>query len=128
MYIYKCDIIKIVDGDTLDIKIDLGFHVKIFERVRLSQVNTPEQYGPNAEPQGVVSTDFVKHWVTEREDSGIFVYHSKRYHRTDKYGRSLGEIVWYPYINTLREMTITSEKESLSEAIIDSGMGKPIGI
>lgn len=45
MYQYKAKILNIVDGDTFDVDIDLGFHIHIHERVRLLNVDTPEKFG-----------------------------------------------------------------------------------
>ena len=43
MYEYKCKILKVVDGDTVDIDLDLGFGVWLRnERVRLAGIDTPE--------------------------------------------------------------------------------------
>ena len=43
MYEYKCKIVKIVDGDTIDVDIDLGFGTWIHnERIRLVGIDTPE--------------------------------------------------------------------------------------
>ena len=43
MYEYKCKIIKVVDGDTVDVDIDLGFGVWMKdERVRIMGIDTPE--------------------------------------------------------------------------------------
>ena len=43
MYEYKCNIIKIVDGDTVDVDLDLGFGVWLRdERVRIMGIDTPE--------------------------------------------------------------------------------------
>ena len=43
MYEYKCNIVKIVDGDTVDVDIDLGFGVWLKdERVRIMVIDTPE--------------------------------------------------------------------------------------
>ena len=43
MYEYKCNIVKIVDGDTVDVDIDLGFGVWLKdERVRIMGIDTPE--------------------------------------------------------------------------------------
>jgi micrococcal nuclease len=43
MYEYKCNIIKVVDGDTVDVDIDLGFGVWMKnERVRIMGIDTPE--------------------------------------------------------------------------------------
>ena len=35
-------LVRVVDGDTIDLDIDLGFYIRITERVRLKGVNTPE--------------------------------------------------------------------------------------
>ena len=43
MYEYKCNIIKVVDGDTVDVDIDLGFGIWLKdERVRIMGIDTPE--------------------------------------------------------------------------------------
>jgi len=44
-YRYRAELDRVVDGDTLDVVIDLGFYIKIKERIRLEGVNTPEIYG-----------------------------------------------------------------------------------
>lgn len=41
-YIYSIKPIKIVDGDTIDAEIDLGFHTKVKKRIRLYGINAPE--------------------------------------------------------------------------------------
>ena len=45
MYEYKAIITNVVDGDTFDMDIDLGFNIHIHERVRLLDVDTPEKFG-----------------------------------------------------------------------------------
>lgn len=42
MYEYSGKVVNIVDGDTIDIEVDLGFHLKITERFRLARINCPE--------------------------------------------------------------------------------------
>ena len=43
MYEYKCDVLKVIDGDTVDVDIDLGFGVVLKdERVRIIGIDTPE--------------------------------------------------------------------------------------
>ncbi len=43
MYDYKCNVVKVVDGDTVDVDIDLGFGVWLKkERVRIMGIDTPE--------------------------------------------------------------------------------------
>lgn len=113
MYTYECKVLNVVDGDTIDIEIDLGFTVRIKERVRLIGVDTPEVFGPNAVPEGSLASEFTKKWVAEHQArAGRFVYESKKYNARDKYGRSLGVIYW-----TNGSMI----KEDLNSALIDSG-------
>ena len=43
MYEYKCNIVKVIDGDTVDVDIDLGFGIWMKdERVRIMGIDTPE--------------------------------------------------------------------------------------
>ena len=43
MYEYRCKVLKVIDGDTVDVDIDLGFNTWIKnERVRLMGIDTPE--------------------------------------------------------------------------------------
>ena len=99
MYTYPCKVLSVIDGDTLDIELDLGFHIKMKERVRLIGVDTPETYGRYAVPEGKIATDFVIKWVADREArKGDFMYVSSKYNARDKYGRSLGILMWIPPI------------------------------
>ena len=45
MFEYKAIINNVVDGDTFDMDIDLGFNIHIHERVRLLDIDTPEKFG-----------------------------------------------------------------------------------
>ena len=49
MYQYKAKITSVVDGDTFDMDIDLGFNIHIHERVRLLDIDTPEKFGEEKE-------------------------------------------------------------------------------
>ncbi|MBA3752665.1 MAG: thermonuclease family protein [Nitrospira sp.] len=93
-FTYRCKVNRVVDGDTLDLAMDLGFHIWIVsEHVRLSGVNTPEVFGPNAVPEGKIASLKTAEWVAARTEQLLWV--SKTYHARDKYGRSLGELGYY---------------------------------
>lgn len=49
MFEYKAIITNVVDGDTFDMDIDLGFNIHIHERTRLLDVDTPEKFGKEKE-------------------------------------------------------------------------------
>jgi micrococcal nuclease len=52
MYVYSGEIQRVVDGDTIDVAIDLGFKVVLHERFRLANIDAPETYGPKASEAG----------------------------------------------------------------------------
>ena len=73
-------LVGVVDGDTCDILIDLGYSVKIKTRFRLLNIDTPER----GKPGWSEATVFLKQFVGEP----VIVHSTK----TDKYGRFLAEI------------------------------------
>lgn len=93
MYQYKCKVIKVIDGDTVDIDIDLGFNVILSnQRVRLNGLDTPESRTTNAEekPRGLLS----KKKVEEKLPVGAWVkINTTKDDSNDKFGRTLGEFI-----------------------------------
>lgn len=61
MYTYNATLNRVVDGDTVDLNIDLGFNVWVKKRVRLHHVDTPEKRtsDPLEKHFGFLATDFV---------------------------------------------------------------------
>jgi micrococcal nuclease len=59
-YIFSGLVNRVIDGDTYDITLDLGFYVSHRIRVRLKGVDTPEVYGSNASAVGKVVSDYVR--------------------------------------------------------------------
>ncbi|WP_194755198.1 thermonuclease family protein, partial [Staphylococcus chromogenes] len=43
LYIFKAKVLRVIDGDTLEMRIDLGFHTHTVRKVRLLGVDTPER-------------------------------------------------------------------------------------
>jgi len=79
-YRYKANIIRVIDGDTIDAEVDLGFKIKIRERFRLAKINAPELKGESS-ASGLVS----KEWLRDRiEGKAVYVEIHKG---EDKYGR-----------------------------------------
>ena len=86
---YKIDkIVKIVDGDTCDAIIDLGFHIGVKKRIRFFGVDTWESRTRNKEEKvkGLAAKEFTKNRLL---DASIITLVS---HGLGKYGRVLGEI------------------------------------
>ena len=70
MYQYKGDVIRIVDGDTYDIEVDLGFNTFKVERFRLIGIDTPETWRPKTEEErihGERAAEFAKNAIDDRK-------------------------------------------------------------
>lgn len=67
MYEYKVvEVVRIVDGDTYDLRISLGFGMTAALRFRLKDYDAPEMYGRDAVPEGKKARDFVVSWCESR--------------------------------------------------------------
>ena len=84
MYTYKAILDRVVDGDTIDVNIDLGFDVSIKKRVRFAGINAPESRTRDLEEKarGLAAKDRVKAILAETLEST----------EIGKYGRVLGKI------------------------------------
>ena len=94
MYEYKAKLVRVIDGDTIDVDIDLGFKVFLQkERVRLFGINTPESRTRNLEEKklGLASKARLKELLPK---TFMLVTHKDG---KGKFGRILGEpIVDHP--------------------------------
>lgn len=90
MYKYNAKLIKVVDGDTLDLEIDLGFGIKKIDRFRLYGIDTPETYGKNRSEKGKEATAYVKSKLENCSQIVVETYKDKQ----GKYGRYLANIIY----------------------------------
>ena len=88
MYTYKIKLDRVVDGDTIDAYIDLGFDVSVKKRIRFMGINTPESRTRDLEEKarGLAAKDRLKAIL---EGAGEIQLVS---HGVGKYGRCLGEL------------------------------------
>ena len=92
MYEYKSKILRVVDGDTVDVDIDLGFGVWMHkERVRIMGIDTPESRTRNKEEKkrGLISKAFLKDKIKLAKKLTIKTHKGSE---TGKFGRILGEV------------------------------------
>ena len=92
MYEYRCKVVKIVDGDTVDVDIDLGFGVWLKkERIRMFGIGTPESRTRDLDEKkyGLMAKEFVKQFV--KGDSIKLT--TQKYDAKGKFGRILGDII-----------------------------------
>jgi len=92
MYEYQCKIVRVVDGDTTDVDIDLGFGVWMKkQRIRFYGVDTPESRTSDKEEK--VYGLSAKHFVENLLPKGSKQVLRTRKDGVGKYGRILGEFL-----------------------------------
>ena len=104
MHEYRCKILRVVDGDTVDVDIDLGFGVWMHkERIRLYGIDTPESRTRDLEEKkyGLMAKEAVKNFLLIGSTQTLVTIKDK----TGKFGRILGKFLIYDR-KTDREMTL----------------------
>ena len=91
MYNYKATLMRVVDGDTIDAEIDLGFKIFIKERIRLMGIDTPESRTRNLAEKSWGKAASAKLSELLAEADGKFTLVTKM-QKKGKFGRILGTI------------------------------------
>jgi len=107
LYTYKAKVLKCVDGDTVDVLIDLGFNTFLKQRIRLAGINTPESRTKREEEKILGLT--AKYLLEQYLGEDVVIKTRKK----GKYGRYLGIV--YPSGKTL----------SANEFLILNGLALP---
>lgn len=109
MYEYRVkSVLNVVDGDTIDVDIDLGFDISITKRVRLAGIDTPESRTSD-KAEKVLGLE-VKNLLKETlKKATTVVIRTEKPDSSEKYGRVLG---W---------LFIDGAEQSFNEAMIASG-------
>ena len=90
MYEYKCKVKRVVDGDTMDVILDLGFDVHHAVRVRLAGIDTPESRtrDKDEKARGKLSKAFLKESIKGRK----IILKTKIKDSKGKFGRVIAEV------------------------------------
>ena len=118
MHEYNCTIRRVVDGDTVDVDIDLGFDMWIHnERVRLFGIDTPESRTRDLEEKkaGLFAKKVVLHYLPEGSKQVLRTHKDK----VGKYGRVLGEFVIYD--------SLADRQTTINQFMIDHKIGVEYG-
>ena len=104
---YSAKLVRVVDGDTADAMIDLGFNTWVKKRIRFKGVDTWESRTRNLEEKkkGLAAKAYVKD-LLENSDDGKFLIKS---HGVGKYGRVLGDHF------------VKGEEKSVNELLVENG-------
>lgn len=112
MFTYRCRLVRVVDGDTVDIDIDLGFnHWLMNQRIRLYGVNTPETRTRDLDEKarGLAAKAFVEDFLDDEK----LILTCREYNETGKFGRILGSLY----------RTTNHNELSVNEVLIEKGHG-----
>jgi len=114
LYTYRATVLHVVDGDTLDLSVSLGFDVTFKGRFRMAGINTPESYGPDACAEGRAAKQYLAD--TLPEGTNVVVRTTKD--RKEKYGRFLAEVF---AVDGSGQPLPTS----VNQTMVDAGHAKP---
>ena len=109
MYEYRVKkVTNVVDGDTIDVDIDLGFSVSFSQRLRLAGIDTPESRTTNKVEKalGLESKDYLK---SKLKDAKEVIVKTEKPDSSEKYGRILGWVY------------IDGADKSINEIMIEDG-------
>ena len=120
-HIYSAKLVRVVDGDTCDAMIDLGFDTWVKKRIRFYGVDTWESRTRNLEEKkkGLAAKEYVKD-LLENSDEGKFSIIS---YGRGKYGRVLGELFVKGHEKSVNELL----KENGHAYEYDGGKKKVFG-
>jgi len=109
MYEYFVEEVRnVVDGDTIDVVIDLGFDILFASRVRLAGIDTPESRTTD-KAEKVLGLEAKEYLKKQLKDAKSVVIRTEKMNSSEKYGRILGWV----YVN--------GESESVNNKMINDG-------
>ena len=109
MYEYRVkQVLKVVDGDTIDVIIDLGFDVSFTSRVRLAGIDTPESRTTDAREK-ILGLEVKEYLKKALEGATDIVIRTEKADSSEKYGRILG---W---------LFINRQTDSLNTELVNKG-------
>ena len=103
MFEYKCKMVRVVDGDTVDVDIDLGFGVWLRkQRIRLYAIDTPESRTSDdvEKVYGLAAKGFLIKW-TNAGDLTLKTFKDGK----GKFGRILGEL-WFGRTHNINQLLV----------------------
>lgn len=91
MYEYRATILRVIDGDTIEARVDLGFDVFAVQRFRLYGINAPETKGESRE-DGRAATEYLRTLITTNAADSVLTIQTRKDKR-EKYGRYLAVLI-----------------------------------
>lgn len=114
MYKYKAKIERVVDGDTFDIVVDLGFKITTHQRIRLQGIDTPETYNVKKDSEEYKKGMAAKNFALERIEANNFEAVIETLKDTGKFGRYIAT-VW-----------LADSQISLNDELVQKGYARVV--
>ena len=112
-YRYRAKLGRVVDGDTMDVVIDLGFYVELRERVRLAGIDTPEIYRVKKDSEeykkGMEAKEYVERRLNENENEMVI--------ETEKRGK------WRRWLATVH---LSDSSKTLNDELVENGLAERV--
>jgi endonuclease YncB( thermonuclease family) len=118
LYVYKAFVEKVVDGDTLLVRIDLGFTVFTEQRIRFRGINTEEIANKKKKTKGTERATRAQAFVQDKLKDIPFVV-IKTY-KTDIYGRYVGDVFYHPTLD--KKEDIATQGFFLNDELLKAGL------
>ncbi|HIE50317.1 MAG TPA: hypothetical protein EYP85_01040 [Armatimonadetes bacterium] len=117
MYRYKATVVRVVDGDTLDVDVDLGFYVRQRMRLRLRGINAPELRGPER-ARGLEAKAFVAETLSRVPFVAVRTY------KIGKYGRYIADVYFLEGCDDAEE--VFARGQCLNDLLVEKGLAEPL--
>lgn len=116
MFDYAGKVVRIVDGDTLIVRVDLGFYITQEIRLRLRGIDAPEPKGITRQA-GLKATEFVETELAGDPELAIRTY------KIGKWGRFIADVFYAP--SGSRTVDVFKNGTHLNQRLLEEGHAKP---
>jgi len=118
-FLFKAEVKKVIDGDSLLVHVDLGFNTWTMQKLRLRGIDTAELATPDKPAADEKLARKAKAFVTDKVGGRLVVIRS---HKTDKYGRFVVDVFYHPDLDDKQD--IASKGFFLNEELLRAGLAR----
>lgn len=116
-WLWRARLDRVIDGDTVDMYLDTGFHTVRKERIRLTGINAPE-IEKDTKEAGLAAKIFVQDWMNNGSLAGsnLFPFVVETF-KSDSFGRYLGKVWWYS--------EFIDNRDDISKILLNNNLASP---
>ena len=117
MYEYRAQVLHIVDGDTIDVRVDLGFQMSCVQRLRFARMDTPELNKKEQRVAGLAAKVFLANLLARNADQGYVTIRTTKVPSGElrgKFGRYVVEVL----------ITIDGDEVNVNDTLVKEGHAK----